>query len=110
MLAYAGQRMRAAARPEAPVREPRASRRSADDDDLDTWSEAPTTRAPRPAQPVAPTPVASTEPAAPADGTSIRPRRGRDRAVRREDARVTVDDPPDAPPRPGDAPPPRDAG
>ena len=108
MLAYAGQRMRAAARPAAPVREPRPGRRAAagDDDDLDTWSEAPTAVAPRPAQPVgARRPSPSTEPPAPAaDGASSRSRRARDRAVRREDARVTVDDPPDAPLPPGGAP------
>jgi hypothetical protein len=111
LLAYTGQRMRAAARPAPPVREPRPSRRSAGDaseDDVVSWSDAPTSvdpakpRARRSSEPLdaevvgpapaehEPPPAASAAPDAP---------RPRDRAVRREDARVTVDDPPDAPSR-----------
>lgn len=77
-LAYAGGRMRAAARSEAPVRKkpPRRPRAdpSEDDTELVSWSAPP--------PPVVP------------DG----PRTPRDRAVRREDAeQITLEDPPDAP-------------
>ena len=117
LLAYAGQRMRAAARPATPVRERRrAPDASEDSTELVSWSDGPTSVVPaeprrrRSAQPpdaevveTSPSPEGETPPTARAGGP-----RPRDRAVRREDARVTVDDPPDAPPRPGDAPRARD--
>jgi hypothetical protein len=107
VLAYAGQRMRAAARPAAPVREARPSRRpppdpAEDSTEIVSWSGAPTSvvRAdpppPRPDEP-ADADVVEPPPAARAEPSPARPRPGRDRAVRREDARVSVDDPPDAP-------------
>jgi hypothetical protein len=92
-LAYAGQRMRAAARPAAPAR---TSRRppAQPDSDLEVWSEAPTTVAR--AEPQTPGGEAPTG----AETAATRASTPRDRAVRREDARLTVDDPPDAPRRP----------
>jgi hypothetical protein len=117
-LTYAGQRMRVAARPAAPVREPRTRREPEADDELVTWSEAPTSVVPAeprseppaggpPAEPrAAPEPRAARDPA---DAPS-RPR-PRDRAVRREDAeRIEVDDPPDVPLRPGEIPRAQDRG
>ncbi len=109
-LAYAGQRMRAAARPETPVREPRPSRRAAadggeDSTELVSWSDGPTEvvraepRPPRSAEP-ADAEVVEPAPTARLDGAAGEPR-PKDRAVRREDARVTVDDPPDATLGPG---------
>lgn len=84
-LAYAGARMRAAARPATPLREPRPSRRSqADDSSEVAWSDAPRSAQPR-----------SQRPAGRDDG---REGPAPDRAVRREDARVIVDDPPEAAP------------
>ena len=121
LLAYGGQRMRAAASL-APVREPRPSRRRApdrsdDSTELVAWSDAPTSvvpaepRPPRSAEPADAQVVEALPRAAsddmPAAAPASTPRR-RDRAVRREDARVTVDDPPDAPPPPGEAPRARD--
>lgn len=123
LLAYAGQRMRAAARPAAPVREPRPSRRQAadaseDSTDLVSWSDVPTSVVPSPPRPrrAEPPPDADVVEPERVDTTYLeRPQdtgpgatRPRDRAVRREDARVTVDDPPDAPLRPGEAPRARD--
>jgi hypothetical protein len=127
VLAYAGQRMRAAARPATPVRESRSSRRADDDStEVVSWSDAPTSvvRAdPPPMRSNTPPDAEVVEPAAaaradaPAGEPSPRDRldapagepRPRDRAVRREDARVSVDDPPDAPLRPaGDGPTARD--
>ncbi len=118
-LAYAGQRMRAASRPAAPARAPRRPRTTSDDGSEDStelvsWSDAPTSvvRAePRPprsdtpadAEVIEPTRTARTDAA-----TAGKPRPPRDRAVRREDARVVVDDPPDAPLRPGEVPRDRD--
>ena len=124
LLAYAGQRMRAAARPAAPVREPRPSRRGSTEDstELVTWSDGPTAvvpatprsrrgRAIPDAEVVEPDQAATARidppPPARADPPPGAPR-PRDRAVRREDARVTVDDPPDAPLRPGEVPRARD--
>ncbi len=138
LLAYAGQRVHAAARSEAPVREPRPSRRrpadaGEDSTELVTWSDGPTQVvpvAPRPRRRTAPPDAEVVEPEPPdadvvepdADPTAYleRPPAARrdaapdaaprppDRAVRREDARVTVDDPPDAPLRPGKVPRARD--
>jgi hypothetical protein len=131
--------MRVAARPAAPVREPRRRPEPADDDELVTWSEAPTSvvpaepRAPRseaPSDDLPAEPRAARDPADapsqprprdPADAPSQpRPRdradapslpRPRDRAVRREDAeRIEVDDPPDVPLRPGEIPRAQDRG
>lgn len=84
VLAYAGQRMRAAARPPAPARSPRRSR-DEDATEVVSWSDAPqaAVRARRAARREKPDPDVP-----------------RGRVVRREDARVVVDDPPDAPPAP----------
>lgn len=94
LLAYAGQRMRAASRPAAPVRE---SRRRATEDSTDvvSWEDGPTAvvaTEPRPRR-AAEIPDAEVVETVRIDP----PPRPRDRAVRREDARVSVDDPPDAP-------------
>ena len=122
LLAYAGQRMRAAARPATPVREPRPSRRretdaSEDSTELVSWSDGPTAVVPaeprrrRSAEPpdaevveALPRPDAETREGERSPTAGAGAPRPPDRAVRREDARVTVDDPPDAPLRPGDAP------
>ncbi len=124
-LAYAGQRMRAAARPATPLRSRRGAPESASEDstDLVSWSDTPTSVAPvqrRPRRRAEAPPEAEVVEPADADTTRLeRPPaaraepapgapRPRDRAVRREDARVTVDDPPDAPLRPGEGPRARD--
>ena len=105
-LAYAGHRMRAASRPQAPVRERRTPRTppppappdwGEGDAEGDTAvvpaSEARTQVAPRETQ-------EPREPHATREARPPRePRPPRDRAVRREDARLTVDDPPDPPQR-----------
>jgi hypothetical protein len=105
VLAYAGQRMRAASRPAAPVRSRRASPPAAPPDDEDgtevvSWSEAATTVAPAEpsdrARPRRERPAPTGEPPDPS-APAVAPRTGRDRAVRREDAKVSVDDPPDVP-------------
>jgi hypothetical protein len=114
LLAWAGQRMRAAARPATPVREPRPSRPGAvgseDSTELVAWSDLPTSVVPAPSRRrrarepadavvVEPPPAdveESDAPRQPPDAHTEASGR-RDRAVRREDARVAVDDPPDAP-------------
>jgi hypothetical protein len=96
MLAYAGQRMRAASRPAAPMRE---SRRAASQDSTEvvSWSDAPTAVVPSDSRRRGGPRMTDADIVDP-----DAPRSPRDRAVRREDARVTVDDPPDAPLRPAD--------
>jgi len=132
-LAFAGQRMRAAGRPEPSPREPRP-RRTPPTPMASDWSDDGAELVPLPVQrtrpvtsseertAVVPASEAGTEVVARSedrtdvvarseDGTEIvpsEPRRPRDRAVRREDARLTIDDPPDAP-LPGDAPRTRDS-
>lgn len=125
LLAYAGQRVHLASRSASPLREPRPARRrspdaSEDSTELVTWSDGPTSVVPAPPRPrrddvppdadvVEPGRDGATydeRPTARTDATGAP--RPRDRAVRREDARVTVDDPPDAPLRPGEPPPARD--
>jgi len=91
-LAYAGARMRAAARPATPVRKRRPP---ADDSSEVEWSEAP--RAARPERP-----------AGRDDARAAEQGPAPDRSVRREDARVIVDDPPDVPLLPGEAAPTQD--
>jgi len=81
-LAFVGRRIRAAGRPEPPVRQRRTPRTPPTETAPD-WSEDATAVV---AASESRTEVAPAEPRAP-----------RDRAVRREDARLTVDDPPDAP-------------
>ncbi|MDX6675969.1 MAG: hypothetical protein QOE31_21 [Solirubrobacteraceae bacterium] len=136
-LAFAGRRMRVAARPEPPAREPRPGRRSVPEPE--DWSDestevVPASRARTEAVPasrarteVVPpesrtevVPAAEARPAAeagPADTPEPRrpvprppgSRPARDRAVRREDAeQLELHDPPDAPPLPGSAPRARD--
>ena len=139
-LAFAGRRMRVAARPEPPVREPRPGRRSAPT--APDWSEesesteiVPASRARTEVVPagdarteIVPAGDARTEvvpsappeparapadPAAPAETPPRAPgsRPPRDRAVRREDAeRLELDDPPDAPPLSADPRRARDRG
>ncbi len=80
-LAFAGRRMRAAGRPEPPVRQRRT--RTPAPETAPDWSEDETAV------------VAASE--ARTEVVPAEPRAPRDRAVRREDARLTVDDPPDAP-------------
>ena len=82
-LAYAGRRMHAASRPQPPVRERRTPGTPPAPKPPD-WSSEDATA-------IVPASEARTE-VGPAE-----PRAPRDRAVRREDARLTVDDPPDAP-------------
>jgi hypothetical protein len=86
MLAFSGRRMHVTLRANAPRPRRTRSRRDPHEEatDLVTWSEVPTS-------------------VLPAEG-----RIPRDRAVRREDARVDVDDPPDAPLHRGDVPRARD--
>ncbi len=126
LLAWAGQRMRGAERPATPVREPRPSRRDAGDSSEDStelvaWSDLPTSvvpaqsrrrRSPEPADAVVvePPPAEGEDSGAPGQspGAHTEASARRDRAVRREDARVAVDDPPDAPLPPGRIPRPRE--
>ncbi|HEV7805827.1 MAG TPA: hypothetical protein VGO80_08415 [Solirubrobacteraceae bacterium] len=120
-LAVAGERMRAAGRPEPPLREPRPGRRSAPAPT--DWSDDSTEVVPASRTVVVPASQAPTEvvPASEARAGDARPSRDpagaarresrrspedrprRDRSVRREDAAgLTLDDPPDAPVGPGD--------
>lgn len=97
-LAFAGQRMRVAARPEPPLRtdsEPEGSDGTDGGEDDADWSEAGTR--------VVPASEAVTN-------VATRRRRSSSRAVTREDAeQLTFDEPPEAPPlRPGEIPPARD--
>jgi hypothetical protein len=102
-LALAGRRMRVASRPAAPARGPRTRREPAADDELVTWSDAPTSVVP--AEPRVPRSAPS------GDDSPATQRVPRDRAVRREDAeRIEVDDPPDAPLLPGEIPRAQDRG
>jgi hypothetical protein len=104
-LAFAGQRMRAAGRPEPAPGPPRPGRHrrqdaAIEDEALDEWTDARTTVLP----PVARTreDASADDPAAEAPATQARTTSGPrppDRAVRREDAALTVDDPPEPPRR-----------
>ena len=129
-LAFAGRRMRVAARPEPPARAPRPGRArtpQAPDWSDESTESVPASRARTEVVPAADArtevvPAAERNASAEADATSeadasatparrpsapSRPpgsRSPRDRAVRREDAeQLELDDPPDAPPLPGSA-------
>ncbi|MDX6680121.1 MAG: hypothetical protein QOG94_160 [Solirubrobacteraceae bacterium] len=113
-LAVAGQRMRAAGRPEPPLREQRPDRRPTPT--AHDWSEESTEIVPAPRTEVLPAreprarrdPDGATRTRRDADGGAGSPR---DRAVRREDAELLgLHDPPDAPSRPADGSRTRDRG
>jgi hypothetical protein len=101
-LAFAGRRMRAAARPEPPVRERRTPRTPPPEPAAD-WSEEASAVVPASESRTAVVPASESRtevvPASESrtEVAPAEPRAPRDRAVRREDARLTVDDPPDAP-------------